>query len=107
MSVVIVTGSAGLVGAETVRFFANKGCDVFGIDNNMRAILFGAEASTDWSRQELQRTVPRYRHSSLDIRQADGINQLFKHVGKDVLAIIHAAAQPAHDWAVRAPLIDF
>ena len=37
MSLVIVSGSAGLIGSETVRFFANKGLDVIGIDNDMRA----------------------------------------------------------------------
>ena len=37
MSLVIVSGSAGLIGSETVRFFASKGLDVIGIDNDMRA----------------------------------------------------------------------
>ena len=36
MSVVIVTGSTGLVGSETVKFFCGKGFDVIGIDNNLR-----------------------------------------------------------------------
>ena len=49
MSLVIVSGSAGLIGSETVRFFANKGLDVIGIDNDMRADFFGSEASTDWN----------------------------------------------------------
>ncbi len=41
MSVVIVSGSGGLVGAETVRLFAAQGLDVVGIDNDMRAHFFG------------------------------------------------------------------
>ena len=34
MSVVLITGSSGLVGSESVNFFSDKGFDVIGIDNN-------------------------------------------------------------------------
>ena len=44
MSIAIVTGSAGLIGAEAVRFFTEKGMDVVGIDNDMRRVFFGDEA---------------------------------------------------------------
>jgi CDP-paratose 2-epimerase len=43
---VIVTGSAGLIGSEAVKRFAKDGMCVVGIDNDMRAKFFGAEAST-------------------------------------------------------------
>ena len=56
MSLVIVTGSAGLIGSETVRFFAEQGLEVIGIDNDMRADFFGSEASTEWNRQQLEQT---------------------------------------------------
>jgi CDP-paratose 2-epimerase len=46
MSVAIVTGAAGLIGAETVRLFSKNGLDVVGIDNDMRREFFGDEAST-------------------------------------------------------------
>ena len=36
MSLVIITGSTGLVGSEAVSFFCDKGFDVIGIDNNLR-----------------------------------------------------------------------
>ena len=32
MSVVLITGSSGLVGSESVNFFSKKGFDVIGID---------------------------------------------------------------------------
>ena len=32
MSVVIITGSTGLVGSESVNFFCKKGFEVIGID---------------------------------------------------------------------------
>jgi CDP-paratose 2-epimerase len=41
LGVVLVTGSAGLIGAESVRFFAAQGFDVVGIDNDMRRGVFG------------------------------------------------------------------
>jgi len=36
MSVILITGSSGLVGSESVDFFCKKGFDVVGIDNNLR-----------------------------------------------------------------------
>ena len=34
---VLITGSAGLVGSEAVRHYCEKGFEIHGIDNNMRA----------------------------------------------------------------------
>ena len=48
MPVVIITGSNGLVGSESVNFFCEKGFDVVGIDNNLRKFFFGNESSTVW-----------------------------------------------------------
>jgi len=45
MAIVLVTGSAGLIGSESVRFFCDKGYTVVGIDNNMRQVFFGEDAS--------------------------------------------------------------
>ena len=53
MSVVLITGSSGLVGSESVNFFCKKGFDVIGIDNNLRKFFFGAEGSTLWVRNSL------------------------------------------------------
>ena len=41
MSVAIVTGSAGLVGSESVSFLADKFDTIVGIDNNLRKYFFG------------------------------------------------------------------
>ena len=40
MSVVLITGSCGLVGSESVDFFSKKGFDIAGIDNNLRQFFF-------------------------------------------------------------------
>lgn len=107
MSIAIVTGAAGLIGAEAVRFFADKGLDVIGIDNDMRAYFFGAEASTEWSRNQLLSQVKNYRHENADIRDADAIDQIFREHGKNIGLVLHTAAQPSHDWAAREPITDF
>jgi CDP-paratose 2-epimerase len=107
MSVCVVTGSGGLVGSEASRFVAAKGFDVIGIDNDMRANFFGAEASTRSAWTQLQRTIPSYRHIEVDIRAAESIGQLFKKYGRDIALIVHTAAQPSHDWAAREPITDF
>ena len=107
MSLVIVSGSAGLIGSETVRFFANKGLDVIGIDNDMRADFFGSEASTDWNRQLLEKEIPNYRHMNLDIRDENQMQNLFRDCASDLSGVIHCAAQPSHDWAARDPFKDF
>ncbi len=107
MALALITGSAGLVGAEAVRFFSRKGFQVVGIDNDMRQHFFGPEGSTAWARDSLVREVAAYRHHSVDIRDATQIEGLFKDYGTDIDVIIHAAAQPSHDWAARDPFTDF
>jgi CDP-paratose 2-epimerase len=108
MSTVIITGSAGLIGSESVRFFADKGFNIVGIDNDMRAVFFGESASTAWNQNLLQEKYSdRYRHHNLDIRDREAIENLFKQYSSDISIIIHTAAQPSHDWAARDPHTDF
>lgn len=107
MSIVIVTGSSGLIGSETARFFHDQGMIVIGIDNDMRSYFFGSEASTGWNTEQLQKSLPRFNHYEYDIRDQESIFNLFKEYGKDISLIVHTAAQPSHDWAAREPLTDF
>lgn len=107
MRIAVVTGSAGLIGAETVHFFAKKGFKVVGIDNDLRKYFFGDEASTAWSKKKLEETVPLYSHISADIRDTEEINRIFAEIGKQVDVIIHTVAQPSHDWAAKEPMTDF
>lgn len=107
MAVVIVTGSAGLVGSETVRHFCARGFDVAGIDNNMRSSFFGNDSSTEWMRLSLQKGNKNYTHHDLDIRDWASIEALFKRYSRDVSLIVHTAAQPSHDWAAKDPMTDF
>lgn len=107
MSVAIITGSSGLVGSEAVAYFAALGFDVVGVDNGMREVFFGRSASTRWMTEKLKNTVRGYTHYDLDIRDAPAINQVFARYSSDIALIIHAAAQPSHDWAANDPTTDF
>jgi CDP-paratose 2-epimerase len=108
MSTVIITGSAGLIGSESVRFFANLGFNIVGIDNDMRAYFFGEKASTVWNRNLLKEIYgDQYQHYDADIRNREQIEAIFKEYSSDIGLIIHTAAQPSHDWAASDPHIDF
>jgi CDP-paratose 2-epimerase len=107
MSIAVITGSAGLIGSEACRRFAEEGLEIVGIDNDMRAYFFGNEASTSLTREELERGIPNYSHHSLDIRDYGAVDTLFARLGSSISVVIHTAAQPSHDWAAREPLTDF
>jgi len=85
MSVVVVTGSAGLVRAESVRFFADRGLGMIGIDNDMRQNYFGPVASTVWARRLLKKEISRYGHIDADIRNVQDLERVFRSHGRDTL----------------------
>lgn len=107
MAVVVITGSNGLIGSESVRFYCEKGYTIAGIDNDMRRSFFGDDASTLWMRDRLMKKYTNYFHHHVDIRDSEGISAIFKKYGKDISLIIHTAAQPSHDWAAGDPFTDF
>jgi CDP-paratose 2-epimerase len=45
MNICIITGSSGLIGSESVTFFAQKFDKIIGIDNNMRQAVKRAKNS--------------------------------------------------------------
>lgn len=107
MGIALITGSAGLIGSESARYFAKKGLEIVGIDNDMRKYFFGADASTAWNKRVLQREIKNYTHQNLDVRDFKGLEKVFKKYTVDIKLVIHTAAQPSHDWAAREPLTDF
>ncbi len=107
MSIVIVTGSGGLIGSAAVEHFAPAFDRVIGIDNDMRALFFGPEASTRWNVDDLKRRVPNYLHHDHDIRDLTGLERVFSEYGSSISLVIHTAAQPSHDKAAQIPHLDF
>ncbi len=108
MPVAVVTGSGGLIGSESVRHFVEAGYEVIGLENDMRASFFGPDASTAPTTDALLRSYPEeFRSLEIDIRDADGVARLFAQHAADIELVIHAAAQPSHDWAASDPQLDF
>ncbi len=108
MPTAIVTGSGGLIGSESVAHFVEAGFDVIGLENDMRAEFFGPGASIAPNLDRLLRAYgDSFRHLDLDIRNADGVERVFAEVSGQLELIVHAAAQPSHDWAAREPQTDF
>ncbi|MEO1615730.1 MAG: NAD-dependent epimerase/dehydratase family protein [Planctomycetota bacterium] len=102
---VIVTGSSGLIGSAAVRHWDAIGDEVIGIDNDMRATFFGPDGSTRWNQSQLEAETSNFRTVSIDIRDREGIFDLFRNETPDL--IVHCAAQPSHDKAAAIPFLDF
>ena len=106
MKTVLVTGSSGLIGSEVCGYFARElGFAVHGVDNNQRAVFFGAQGDTRWNQRRLERELERFTHHEVDVRDRSGIIALVAQLKPAV--IVHAAAQPSHDRAAAIPFDDF
>lgn len=105
---VIITGSFGLIGFETVNFFLKKGYKVIGLDNNIRSKLFSIKTNYEKKREYLKKTYKNnYTHYEYDIRDHKKLIALFKKLNKNIGLIVHAAAQTSHDWSAKDPIKDF
>ena len=107
MSIILITGSSGLVGSESVNFFSKKGFDVVGIDNDLRKVFFGNEASTNKIKKDLIKNNKRFKSYNIDIRNYSGLEKIYKKFKKNISLIIHCAAQPSHDYGKNFPILDF
>jgi CDP-paratose 2-epimerase len=107
MNIAIVSGSAGLIGSESVDFLSSKFDKIIGVDNNLRAYFFGENASTAWNRKHLEESYANYVHYETDIRNYEEMEKIFKKYSSDIKMIVHTAAQPSHDWAANEPITDF
>src|SRR5882762_6842745 len=102
MQKLLVTGSSGLIGSEVVAYFCERGWDVHGVDNNMRADFFGPAGDTSWNRTRLASAHRNFSHHEVDIRDRRAVTETIEKVKPE--AIVHAAAQPSHDLAATRPL---
>ena len=107
MKIALVTGSCGLVGSESSIFFSKKGFKILGIDNNARKFFFGKDGDISWVKKNLQKNIKNYNHFNIDIINYSSLKKIFQKYNKKIKVIIHAAAQPSHDWAKDKPFIDF
>jgi len=105
MKKLLVTGSSGLIGSESVVYFEAKGWEVYGLDNNMRKDFFGKDGDTAWNLQRILKTTENFHHYDIDIRDRDAILNIIDEIKPEF--IIHCAAQPSHDLAAKVPFKDF
>ncbi len=78
-----------------------------GIENDMRASFFGPEASTAHVTERLLAEHPEFRSESVDIRDRDAVERIFRERAGQIELVVHTAAQPSHDWAASDPQTDF
>ena len=107
MSVVLITGSNGLVGSESVNFFSDKGFKVVGVDNDLRKYFFGKDASTKWQNKILIKRNKKFKNYTADVRSLQSLDKIFRKYKKNIKLIIHCAAQPSHDYGKTNPVVDF
>lgn len=106
MKKIIITGCGGLVGRETTEYLLERGYNVIGIDNNMREEFFGKDGSVTTSIDSLKK-LDGFEYHDVDIRDYDKLHAITRQHDYQISAIIHCAAQPSHDWAVRDVFTDF
>lgn len=102
---ILITGSGGLVGSEASVYFGRERHQIAGIDNDSRSRFFGKSASVMSQIAAVERMGLNYVHYWADIVDRIEVEDLIRKIRPEV--IIHAAAQPSHDWAAKDPHLDF
>lgn len=103
---VLVTGSGGLIGFESCKFYLEKSAEVIGIDNNMRRYFFGEGGDTSNNIKILENNYDNFKNYPIDLRDRQKVTNFFQETAPFDL-IVHTAAQPSHDWAAKEPFTDF
>ena len=102
---ILITGSAGLIGSSCSDLFMSKKFEILGIDNNFRKKFFGKDGDTSHKITELKK-YKFYKHLDVDISSYDELKKIFKRYSKNIDLIIHCAAQPSHDYAKNQLYLD-
>lgn len=109
MKRILITGATGLVGSACVDFFYREKWSIVAIDNNMRHHFFGTPDKWNvdpFALPDVENPNFPLHSTRIDIRDKEKINAHFEKYGP-FDAIIHAAAQPSHDYASTHVMEDF
>ena len=101
---ILVTGSGGLIGHAVSSFFLEKKLNVIGIDNNQRKRFFGKNGNIQKNIIQLKKNK-KFQHKMINILDKKKLESVFKK--NKFRLIVHAAAQPSHDWSAKNPNLDF
>lgn len=107
MEIALITGSGGLVGVETVKYFSQYFDLIIGIDNDSRGYFFGPNGSVQLNIDLIKKDIANYVHYQVDIRDRKSLQEIFNKYKDDIKLIINTAAQPSHDWSGKFPQEDF
>jgi hypothetical protein len=72
----LIPSSSGLSGSEVSLFFARRGLQIIGIDNNSEPSSSDRKGMLAGFAADLQREIPSYRHEGVDIRDRQGVLSL-------------------------------
>ncbi|TKB78020.1 MAG: NAD-dependent epimerase/dehydratase family protein, partial [Nitrospira sp.] len=102
MDSLLITGAGGLVGSTAAESFHAQGYRIVGIDNDLRGkLLHDPLGSTAWNLDRLAKVLPRFRNHWEDVRNEAALSKVFQDDGKSFRAIIHCAAQTAHEGEIQ------
>lgn len=105
---IIITGSLGLIGFETTKFFLKKGYNIIGIDNSIREKLLNIKTNHKNKLNYIKNHFKeKYIHNNIDIRNKEKLEEIFKKYKSKITLVVHTAAQTSHDWSARDPITDF
>ena len=110
MAAILVTGYLGLVGSYCCKYFANLNYDIYGLDNDNRSVFFSDLSPLSPSDRESKNASLCITESfDIDISDKKSVFRAFRAITEknDIVAVIHCAAQPSHDWAAKDPFFDF
>ena len=102
MSIVIISGSGGLIGSEAALYFGELGFHIVGIDNDMRRYYFGDKGSTAWNNRHIARALGKgYRHHELDIRNREQLLALMSRYQKGLFGISSGNHHLSNQYDIR------
>jgi len=105
MKKVLITGSSGLVGSECLDFFHKKKFKIYALDNDYRSKFFGKASSTVKVKKFQKASFKNVKFINKNLLNYTFLEDFFKNNKFDL--IIHAAAQPSHDWSAQDPILDY
>ena len=101
---ILITGSGGLIGSTVSNYFLKKKIKVHGIENNQRKKFFGKNGDIKNNILQLKKNK-NFKLKSINILEKKKLEKIFKKNKFDL--IVHAAAQPSHDWSASNPNLDY
>ena len=95
---ILITGSAGFIGAMLALNLLEKGHDIIGIDNHNN--YYDVKLKND--RVEKLNKFENYIHCRADISNSESLNGIFKKYSPEI--VINLAAQAGVRYSIENPL---